>query len=132
MGLDTTHECWHGAYSAFNRWRTIVARMTLGIELDRMEGFERRLLVGGLDRKPVSWDPYRNRPIVKLLNHSDCDGEILAEDCLAIAEELEAIMIRARDVPPGHGHMINFAYSTQRWIDGLKLAAANGENVVFS
>lgn len=21
MGLDTSHDCWHGAYSAFTRWR---------------------------------------------------------------------------------------------------------------
>jgi len=132
MGLDTTHECWHGSYSAFGRWRTIVARMTLGIDLDEMEGFRRSNLGGELDWRPISWDPYTDFPIVKLLNHSDCDGEILAEDCLAIAEDLEVIMPQARRVPPGWGHLGRFAQQTQRWIDGLKLAAANGENVVFS
>ena len=25
MGLDTTHDCFHGAYSAFSRWRNAVA-----------------------------------------------------------------------------------------------------------
>src|SRR5437016_2133419 len=27
MGLDTTHDCWHGAYSAFMRWRTKLAEV---------------------------------------------------------------------------------------------------------
>ena len=27
MGLDTTHGCWHGTYSAFNRWRNKIAEM---------------------------------------------------------------------------------------------------------
>jgi hypothetical protein len=25
MGLDTSHDAWHGAYSAFTRWRNTVA-----------------------------------------------------------------------------------------------------------
>ena len=25
MGLDTTHDCWHGPYSMFMRWRTAIA-----------------------------------------------------------------------------------------------------------
>lgn len=38
MGLDTTHGCWHGAYSAFGRWRDELARVA-GIPLQLMEGF---------------------------------------------------------------------------------------------
>jgi hypothetical protein len=38
MGLDTTHGCWHGAYSAFNRWRKTLAKLA-GIPLDLMEGY---------------------------------------------------------------------------------------------
>lgn len=38
MGLDTTHDCWHGAYSAFMRWRRGIAKAA-GIPLDLMEGF---------------------------------------------------------------------------------------------
>lgn len=37
MGLDTTHGCWHGAYSAFHRWRVEVAKAA-GIPLELMEG----------------------------------------------------------------------------------------------
>lgn len=32
MGLDTTHDCWHGAYSAFHRFRHGIAR-AIGLDL---------------------------------------------------------------------------------------------------
>jgi hypothetical protein len=38
MGLDVSHDAWHGAYSAFMRWRTEIARAA-GIPLEFMEGF---------------------------------------------------------------------------------------------
>ncbi len=38
MGLDTTHDCWHGPYSSFNRWRTQLAA-EIGLPLPLMEGF---------------------------------------------------------------------------------------------
>jgi hypothetical protein len=38
MGLDVSHNAWHGAYSAFMRWRTEIARLC-GIPLNFMEGF---------------------------------------------------------------------------------------------
>ena len=37
MGLDTSHGCWHGAYSAFTRWRHELARVA-GYQVVRLEG----------------------------------------------------------------------------------------------
>ena len=37
MGLDTTHDCWHGSYSAFAIWRKKLAEAA-NIPLDLMEG----------------------------------------------------------------------------------------------
>lgn len=42
MGLDTTHNAWHGAYSAFMRWRTEIARVAGYPPLSLMEGFFER------------------------------------------------------------------------------------------
>jgi hypothetical protein len=39
MGLDTTHGCWHGAYSAFMRWRQEIAHVAGFPPLMLMEGF---------------------------------------------------------------------------------------------
>lgn len=38
MGLDTTHNAWHGPYSSFNRWRHWLAEQ-IGIPLELMDGF---------------------------------------------------------------------------------------------
>jgi hypothetical protein len=36
VGLDTTHDAWHGAYSAFSRWRELIA-VAAGYELAEFE-----------------------------------------------------------------------------------------------
>lgn len=38
MGLDVSHDCWRGAYSAFSRWRAKLAELA-GIPLELMEGY---------------------------------------------------------------------------------------------
>ena len=38
MGLDTTHGCWNGPYSAFHRFREDLAKAA-GIPLDMMQGY---------------------------------------------------------------------------------------------
>ena len=81
MGLDTSHDCWHGAYSAFARWRKRIAA-AVGINLDSMEGF------GG----SRSWSEWALDPIAVLLNHSDCDGEIAHEVCGPLADRLEGLL----------------------------------------
>lgn len=112
MGLDTSHDCWHGPYSAFMRWRTAVAK-AVGIELMAMEGYA--------PNNGKSWD--KADPITTLLNHSDCDGEIAARDCLPLAERLEGIL------PLLDGYNRETA---QRFIDGLRAAATANEDVVFA
>ena len=68
MGLDTTHDCWHGGYGSFNQFRRMLAERAELPPLDRMEGF------AGLDG--ISWSDYEDEPLCALLNHSDCDGKI--------------------------------------------------------
>lgn len=79
MGLDTTHNCWHGPYSSFGDFRKTLAAQ-IDIDLPLMEGY------GG----PVSWDLITHK-IKPLLLHSDCDGELSSEECKQIAEGLEEI-----------------------------------------
>jgi hypothetical protein len=119
MGLDTSHGCWHGAYSAFSRWRTQIATQ-IGIPLDCMEGFG-----GG---RP--WPSSEQEPLVHLLNHSDCDGELEHRHCAAIADRLTEILPGLPADDDG-GHIGNWREKTQLFIDGLRLAADRGENVIF-
>jgi len=80
MGLDTSHNAWHGPYSSFNLWRTLICEKA-GL------GYLRNYIGFGGEKQ---WD--ENHPLVPLLNHSDCDGEIKWEDCKGIAVALTEIL----------------------------------------
>ena len=60
MGLDTTHDCWRGSYSSFNRFRYSLAEQ-IGINLDDYSG-------------------YNENELMPLFNHSDCDGILTVEE----------------------------------------------------
>jgi hypothetical protein len=79
MGLDTTHDAWHGSYSSFAKFREELAAIE-GFSLDEMTGF------GG----SKSWAKVKS-PLKPLLNHSDWNGEIQWQHCEAIANRLEEI-----------------------------------------
>lgn len=146
MGLDTTHDCWHGAYSIFHQWRQEIARAAGLPPLRLMEGFFVRgdhmdplrewgercpnLAESFYRSLPISWITLRPDPLFILLNHSDSDGEIDADDCGPIADRLEELL---PDLPEGDncGHIGNWKDKTQSFIDGLRAASAAGEPVEF-
>lgn len=80
MGIDFSHCGAHWAYSGFMRFRTRLAE-TIGIDYVMMAG------LGG--RR--SWETIKD-PIVPLLNHSDCDGELSPDECRAIAPRLRELV----------------------------------------
>ncbi len=151
MGLDTTHDCWHGPYSAFMRWRTWLADQ-VGIPLALMEGYCRWFEYRAPDeysgdklydfQEPkrcdaIPWSILGDDPLVALLSHSDCDDEIAAEKCGPLANRLVAI----RDaIPQGNSSASDLAEradydgnraALSRFIDGLRNAAAANESVEF-
>src|SRR6185436_20958665 len=97
MGLDTTHDCWHGAYSAFMRWRQKIAAVAGLPPLTLMEAFFEKGSVYDPFAKmaaefpataeaiyeslPIRWDALKPDVLHVLLHHSDCDGDIPAEVC---------------------------------------------------
>ncbi len=143
MGLDLSHECWHGAYSAFMAWRKKLME-TAGLPpLTLMEGFydemdyvsrfidrlqeSRFLMTLGL---PIKWECLKPDVLHILINHSDTDGIIENKHCGDLAERLAELLPLLPDGGNG-GHIWDWKEVTQKFIDGLLLAHKRGEKITF-
>lgn len=143
MGLDTTHDCWHGAYSAFNRWRHAVAeaagyRVVPPTPEERATG---RILCDCVD---IDWSIYRDEnyqgewsdgpfiddPLLHLIVHSDCDGVIHPKHGRALAARLEGLLPLLDEGKSG-GHIWSMREVTERFIRGLRKATDADEDVEF-
>ena len=123
MGLDTTHDCWHGAYSAFSRWRVEIARVAGMPPLEMMEGF----IHDG--QQGIKWEILKPDVLHVLLNHSDCDGHISWRNTKKLADRLaELLPLLEGD---GGGHIGSYREKTQIFIDGLLAAHEAHERVEF-
>ena len=143
MGLDTTHDCWHGAYSAFSRWRDSLAEAAgysshqheSGGTIWDLDWANIERTIGG-ELLGVGWPciPYRpdgtQDPLIILLAHSDCEGVIEHKWCLRLAERLEELQ-PLLEGKSDMGHIGLYTEKTQSFIDGLRFAHAEGEDVVF-
>ena len=122
MGLDTTHDCWHGPYSAFMQWRA---------ELHRYIHPEHERTLNTIDRLNKAWEQGlyddQSEPINILMNHSDCDGRIHHEDTLPLAHALELLLGKI----PARGLYDRVRPATERFIKGLRMAHEAGEDVLF-
>jgi hypothetical protein len=126
MGLDTTHDCWHGAYSAFSRFRLSIARV-MGFDLNKMEG---------VCPDGIPWSLLRPDPLWVLLSHSDSEGDIEVEHLLPLADRLDQLMpefekFDAGNAPAGHLASLGIAGAAKRFADGCRRAAESGEKVEF-
>lgn len=110
MGLDVGRASW--SYSGFNRFCTRLASM-IGLTLDRMVGF-------GGDQQ---WPDPKEEPIVFLLDHSDCDGDLTPDQCHRIAPRLRE-MVAAWPDDYDKEHAILLA-------DSMDEAAATKKLLVF-
>ena len=110
------------------RFRQNLARQ-VNIDLDEMKGF-------GGDK---AWSNVKDEPLVLLLSHSDCDGEIVQAHCEPLRNRLIEIKMglydySAQSFEKGQKWEMDyykFMYYLQRWIDGLESAINLGEPVEF-
>lgn len=136
MGLDTSHNCWHGAYGSFSRWRAELARVA-GYPVVAHPGlgesaYELPWDMFEPENYQGEWDsPPGDDPLLYLLVHSDCDGVIHPEQGVHIAARLEQLLPLLDDAK-SVGHLApSIKDKTQQFIDGLRAAAAAGEDVDF-
>lgn len=141
MGLDVSHDCWSGAYSAFSRWRDKLAEVAgYGMQdptpEERAQGFHRPYVAlewSGIVEENFQgiWTRTPPDPLIVLIAHSDCDGVIKPEQARPLAARLAELLPLLPDEEAG-GHIGNWRTKTQRFIDGLREAVAQDEEVVFS
>lgn len=151
MGLDCSHNAFHGGYISFSYLRQIVTAATEG-ESSFPPHWRRDsegLIIrdsGGFPVRDESLDPQswyidesytrESHPgLYEFLSHSDCDGEISPEMCVLVADDLEALLpaVEALKWPaPGHIEAAGgYAATLRRFIDGCRSAAASGEPLEF-
>jgi len=147
MGLDISHNTWHGAYSAFMRWRKEIAKVAGFPPLELMEGFymeNKFSLLDAIHKKddlcmyflndvreslPIQWDFFRGDPLYHLLYHSDCDGQITYIRAGKIAKRLRELLPKI-DGDLG-GHIGNIKEKTITFIEGCELAYELKEPLEF-
>jgi hypothetical protein len=142
MGLWASHGCWDaGAYGAFLRWRHELARAA-GYKIrdpsddERAQGFYSPLV--DIDWEMFEeknyqgeWDsPPGDDPLLFLIVHSDCDGVIHPAQGVHIARRLEQL-VPLLDESQSGGHIASMRDRTERFIAGLRAAAAAHEDVEF-
>ena len=123
MGLDTTHGCWHGAYSAFGRFREAIATAA-GYKVD-YEAHPLRAYQGWWDD-----DHDYSDPLDVLIIHSDCDGYIFPKDAQRLIPRLTALLPKLSADPPVHGYPTEQARLAQ-FIAGLQSAVDEWQIVEF-
>lgn len=140
MGLDTTHDAWHGAYGAFSRWRDKLAEAAgyalAEVKDDTFPGAYRTTVLldwGHLktdDDLFGEWEETPDDPLIVLIAHSDCEGVIHPEQAAPLADRLEELL---PSLPDGDapGHIGNWREKTQKFIDGLRDAVSKGEDLEF-
>lgn len=149
MGLDCSHDAFHGAYSAFNRFRQAVA-MAIGgsfpphFEYDT-DTYKLHEDGNGMIARNNDLDDslfYYDNDIVNeednpgmfiFLRHSDCDGEIEPEDCIKVADDLEKILPEL-DKMDTVGHLKRFNTMgdvARQFIAGCRDAASKNESLTF-
>lgn len=132
MGLDTSHDAFHGAYSAFNRLRTFALRSIGGSWPPHPQEWDLPGSEAQMWLIPRDFSPEAHPGIWEFFNHSDCDGEIDPEMCAKVADDLETYVLpRMLDIN-GHGHLGGYRDAMERFIAGCRLAHERGEPLIFA
>lgn len=139
MGLDTTHEAFHGAYSAFNNLRRFLLRSIGG----SFPPHDNKELLDGYwywhkeDESKTKFSSETHKGLLEFFAHSDCDGDISPEMCKVVADELEEILSyveKLADTEDCFGHLLRnggYLQVTKDFIAGCRLAHSLNEPLEF-
>ena len=131
MGLDTSHDAWHGSYSSFNRFRMDLCRAAGYENLEsiwddvEVRGWDKGKVTVGVTEGMIQgeWDYEPIDPLMYLLQHSDCDGILPVKALIPLADRLEMLA----------PHMeYGWQPAAIQFAEGCRNAAAEGEDIIFA
>lgn len=145
MGLDTTHDAFSGAYSAFNRFRRVVAKAMGGSYPPHDNPLicaDGDVIVdpdNGRFYVPYKWEDFqiKNPGLSAFLFSNDCEGEFSPETCKQMADELEALLPKIKELEdknPAQGHLERdggYVGVTKKYIAGCRLAHSLNETLEY-
>lgn len=125
MGLDIGD--YSASYSSFNRLRAQIAEAE-GFDLYQMLGYCKHS--GHSHPYDVCPEAYRSwdevsSPLVPLLNHSDCDGALTADEC-------RAMLPRLTEVVAGLAIVGRSRTQADALVDDIRWSAETGRTLTFS
>lgn len=130
MGLDTSHNCWHGGYGSFNAWRNKLAELA-GYPLVKDEGHmvPSNIAWNSITSEHLNgeWESIPSDPLLILICHYDCEGKIDKAHTKILAERLVELLPLMKDFEENQF----FEGKTLQFINGLLEAHANKEDVEF-
>ena len=137
MGLDTSHDAWHGPYSSFNELRRAICKAAGGSFPPHPKGATTP------DGQPMRPDMYylddeyeaAHPGLSAFLRSNDCGGvEFSPEVAAQIANDLEKLLPALASMDEGRMNMIlrgGFRGATAQYIAGCRAAAAAGEPLTY-
>ena len=132
MGLDTTHDAWHGGYGRFQQWREALG-VAAGYELVARADHRYDYLMPGWDDTLTEeevmghWSREVEDPLLYLLWHSDCEGKLYVKQQRLLLPRLEELLDR---LPPDTDAW-GYRARTEQFIAGLKLAISKRQPIGF-
>lgn len=128
MGLDTTHNCWHGPYSAFGRFRAAVgeaAKDVFGYVPD-YGAHPARAFQGWWD------DDHTYTDVLDVFFvHSDCDGYIFPQQAEPLAKRLRQLVEHVPDDDCPENPQFSTRARLTRFVFGLLDAVDTWQIVEF-
>lgn len=118
MGLNTTHGCWDGPYSAFHTFRKELGNQ-VGIDIEKYAQYNDD---SDLDIRDIKHN------LTPLFNHSDCDGELTVDESIRIVDGLNAVIANPKESP---GADTLFWERVVEFRDGCLCAISKNEVIEF-
>ena len=132
MGLYVSFDAWKGPYGAFHRWRNHMAQVG-GYPLKTFKDRYYTWDAADIDWENISpdqhdgvWEKPPEDPLMVLIVHSDCEGEIPADLAEPLADRLEGLFPSIAPDDPD-----KLFQKTVRFVAGLRKAANEGLPVKF-